>query len=234
METLGEIIEHISGQLSDQQRQREYIRWPRTVLLEYIQLALAEIATYRPDAITTTITLPLVPGAKQTVDTKGSIDSVEVNGVPLNEADISLYKAFAAYATCPPTIRVRGGRPQFKLRSISKDPDQRGVFYVSPPVPAGYTVNAKVFISGAVPPISLEDWDKPLPIQPKYSNNVVLFAMASAYKRDTESDVSEAKSQRLFSLFYQTMGVKYKVDSAYNSGYYKGEVGTGDPRAAMT
>lgn len=234
MDTVGKILTHVSGQLSDQQRQREFIRWPRQVLAEYLNQGLAEIATYRPDAFSATVDVILRPGAKQTIDTLGSVDSVEVNGVPLNVADISIYKAFSAYATCPPKIRMHNGRPQFKLRSVAIDPDQKGVFYVSPTIPAGLNLVAKVTVVGSPPQYTLMDWAKPVDMQLKYVNDLIDFMLARAYQRDTESQVSAAKSQRLFSIFYQRMGVKYKIDSAFNSGYYKGDVGTGDPRAAMT
>lgn len=234
METVGEIATHVSGQLSDQQRMREFARWPRKVLMEYLNLGLAEIGTYRPDAFSSTVNANLVAGVKQEINTLGTIDSVEVNGVPLNKADITLYQAFAPYATCPPNVRMVHGRPSFKLRSVAIDPDQKGVFYVSPAVPAGINLQVKVKVTGNIPQYGLDTWNEPVDMQKKYINNLVGFMLALAYQRDTESQISATKSQRLFSLFYQSMGVKYKVDSAHNSGYYKGEVGTGDPRAAMT
>lgn len=234
METLGDLLTHVSGQLSDQQRQREFIRWNRGTLLEYANQGLAEIGAYRPDAFASTVNHLLATGAKQTVDTLGSVESIEANGVPLNDADISIYRAFAAYATCPPKVRMRNGRPDFKLRSVSIDPNQKGVFYVSPPIPAGLKITVKVKVNGGAPQYTLADWNKPIDMQLKYINNLIDFVMARAYQRDTESQISKANAQRLFSLFYQAMGVKYKIDSAFNSGYYKGEVGTGDPRAAMT
>lgn len=234
MDTVGNIIVHVSGQLSDQQPRREFSRWTRQTMLEYLNQGIAEMATYRPDDFSTTTKMVLAPGAKQLIATTGSVASVEVNGVPLNDADISAYKAFSAYATCPPAIQLRNGRAVFKLRSVAIDPDNKGVFYVSPPVPAGVAATANVKISGYAPQYTLADWDKAPDMPTAYINSLIDFMEARAYQRDTESSVSASKSQRLFSLFYQRMGAKYKVDSAYNSGYFKGEVGTGDPRAAMT
>lgn len=234
MDTIGNIITHVSGQLTDQQHAREFSRWPREVLLEYFNQALIEVGTYRPDAFNTVIEKTLDSGAKQELDTAGTIDSVEVGGVPLNSADIGMYRAFSAYSTCPPPARMRAGRPNFKLRSVAVDPDRKGVFYVSPPVPPGVKVIARVSVLGSPPQYGMSDWDKRPDVQLKYVNDIIDFMMARAFQRDTESAVSATKSQRLFSLFYQRMGAKYKIDSAYNSGYYKGEVGTGDPRAVIT
>lgn len=234
METVGKILVHVSGQLSDQQRYREFSRWTRFVTLEYLNQGLKEIAAYRPDAFSKDVSVPLVAGAEQKLDTTGTISAITANGATLNKTDVSLYRAFAAYATCPPTVRVRKGRVVYKIRSIAVDEDNKGIFYVSPPVPDGLDIQVSAHIVGEPPEYTLADWDKPIDMQAKYLNNLIDYMMARAYKRDSESQVSEQKSQRLFSLFYSAMGQKYKIDSAYSSGYYKGAVGSGDPRAALT
>lgn len=234
MDTVGQILTHVSGQLSDQQKGREFQRWPRKVMLEYLLQGLKEIAAYRPDAFSYDKQVPLVPGARQTIETTGEISSLTINGKPVNKTDMSLYKAFAAYSTCPTRVKMRNGRPVFFPRSVSVDVDNRGVFYISPAIPSGLDIYATVHVVGEPPEYTLRDWDRPLDMQAKYVNNLIDYMMGRAYKRDSESQVSEVKSQRLLSLFYQSMGQKYKVDSAHGSGYYKGEVGTGDPRAAMT
>lgn len=202
--------------------------------MDYLNQGLDEIATYRPDAFYRTIDQELSPGAKQEVSSNGTVDSVEVNGIPLTQSDMTTYKAFSSYAVCAPRVRVRGGKAEFRVRAVAVDPDRKGIFYVSPPVPAGLSLRAKINIVGEAPKYSLADWGKPLDMQNKYLNDLIDFILARAYQRDAESAISSTKSQRLFSIFYQRMGAKYKIDSAYNSGYFKGEMGTGDPRAVIT
>lgn len=234
MDTVGQVLIHSSGQLSDQQKGREFQRWPRKVMLEYLNQGIKEIAAYRPDAFSYDREVTLQPGARQEIETTGTVDSLTVNGKPVNKTDLGIYRAFSAYATCPTKVKMRNGRPVYYPRSVSVDSDQFGVFYISPAVPPGLEVKAAVRVVGEPPEYTLREWGTELAMQSKYLNNLIDYVMARAYKRDTESQVSEMKSQRLFSLFYQSMGQKYKIDSAHGSGFYKGNVGTGDPRAAAT
>lgn len=234
MDTVGKIITHVSGQLSDQQDSRQFTRWPRQILLDYLNQARIEVFAYRPDAFASDVQRTLSAGAEQKLGTEGSLLSVSVNGRELPSTDIGVYRAFANYATCPPKPRLKYGKLQYIPKSVAIDPARSDTFFVSPPVPLGVVVNATIAIIGNPVLLTLADWDKPLGMQVKYLNNVIDYMMGRAYARDTESQISAAKSQRLLSSFYQIMGVKYKVDSAFNSGYYKGEVGSGDPRASMT
>lgn len=233
METVGQLLTHVSGQLSDQQKYREFSRWPRKVMMEYLNQGLKEIAAYRPDAFSREIVSTLQPGSRQTVDAAGTIQSVYSGGKELNKTDMGILRAFSAYSVCPPVPRLVHGKLEFALRSMSVDENSPGVFFVSPPVPAGVSVEVSVQIVGEPPEYALSDWNKPIGMQAKYVNNLIDYIMARAYKRDAESQVSESKSQRLFSLFYQSMGQKYKIDSAHNSGFYKGEIGSGDSRAII-
>lgn len=234
MQTVEEIVTHVSGQLSDQRRGQEFSRWPKDVLLEYLNLGLKEIAAYRPDAFSNVIKYTLAIGSRQSIETQGTIENVTIGGRTLTKTDIGLLRSFSAYAApCPPSIAKLGGAPRFVIRSIAIDATDRGVFYVSPAVPAGVKLEAEVSVVGDPLEYTKQEWYDIVGIHAKYLNNLVDYMMARAYKRDSESLASEAKSQRLFQLFYQSMGQKYKIDSAFNSGYYKGEVGSGDPRAIV-
>lgn len=234
MNTVGQTATHVSGQLSDQQRSKEFIRWPRKVMLEYLNEALLEIGTYRPEAFASRSDLLLKPGARQQSDTKGTIESVtNLDGVPAHPTDDRLFKAFAAYAVCPPANKFVNGSLQYSAKTYAVDSSDATVFYVSPAVPNGLAVTVSVGVNGLPPQYTLADWDLPIAMQSKFYNNLLDYMTARAYQRDTESQVAQAQSQRLFQLFYQTMGTKYKIDSAKNSGYYQGEVGTGDPQARI-
>lgn len=234
MRKINEIVTHVSGQLSDQRVGQEFSRWPRQILLEYLNLGLKEIAAYRPDAFTKSIEQMLVAGSRQIVDTVGTVEHVVVNNKTLLKTDINILRAFSAYANaCPPPLNNINGKLYFNIRSIAIDSTEKGVFYVSPPIPNGLNIKAEINVTGEPPEYGTNNWFDEIDMLDKYINNLIDYMMARAYKRDSESLASESKSQRLFQLFYQSMGQKYKIDSAFNSGYYKGEVGSGDPRAVI-
>lgn len=234
MNTVGETIQHVSTQLSDQRGAHAYTRWRREHLLEYLNQGLKEIGAYRPDAFAKTYRIDLVPGRKQSAPNGDAVQSVSLgNGKDsmAHKSSSELLKSFSAYHDAPTPLRTINGVIQYKVRSISRDKTDQSIFYVSPPVPAGAKASLEIQVNSRPPEYSGDYWDKPVGIEDKYYNNLIDFILARAYAKDTESQVSAAKSQRLLQLFYQAMGAKYKIDSARNSGYYLGDVGTGDPRS---
>lgn len=233
MNTVGQIIEHVSGQLNDQQFKLEYTRWSREKALEYMNQALKEIGTYRPDAFVVSETITLATGTTQTIGPFKSLKEIHVDGIPMHPADAALLSAFLPYDTCPPKVQYKNGTPVYNLKSFAVSPHDERTFYVSPPVPAGMAPQVQATLYGEVPEYTLADWDTELGMSDKYYNNLIDFMLARAYELDSESPNSRANSQMYMSRFYTAMGVKYKVDSAFKSGFYQGQIGTGDPRAIL-
>lgn len=233
MNTVGEIVKHVSEQLNDQQLKLEYTRWNRETLLEYMNQALKEIGTYRPDAFVVDQIITLVAGTTQNIGAFKSLKAIHVNGIPMHATDASLLSAFLPYDYCPPKVTYKNGTPTYDLKSFAISPHDERTFYVSPPVPAGLVPTVKATLFGEVPELTLAEWDTELAMSDKYYNNLIDFMLARAYELDSESPNSRANSQMYMSRFYTAMGVKYKVDSAFKSGFYQGQIGTGDPRAVI-
>lgn len=235
MNTVGKIIEHVSGQLNDQGFKLEYNRWTRSKQMEYMNEALKEIGAYRPDAFSATRSLTLVAGIQQSIAEDITLKSAtNANGIPAYETDAKILKAFSAYDYCPPKVQYKNGTPVYTLKTFAVDSLDPKTFYVSPPVPSGLSPVITATVIGKPPELTLASWDTPLAMQDKYYNNLIDFMMARAYELDSESAASRANSNMYMSRFYQAMGIKYKVDSAVKSGFFKGEVGTGDPHARMS
>ncbi len=234
MNTVGEIITHVSAQLNDQGFKLEFVRWTRETQLEYMNQALKEIGAHRPDAFTVTAEITLVPGIKQSVEAYKTLKDIhDINGIPLHSADANLLKAFAAHDYCAPKVQFKNGSPVYNIKSFAVSGTDLKTFYVSPAVPSGLAPKVQATLIGEAPELTLESWDTPLAMQDKYYNNLLDFMQARAYELDAESPNSRANSQMYFQRFYAAMGVKYKIDSAVMSGYWKGQVGTGDPRARL-
>jgi len=201
--------------------------------LDYLNRALSEIGTYRPEAFSVPTELTLVPGVEQFANTGTGIIDVyaNVDGPVIRKADGSISNAFAVYDICPPAPKFVRGTPEFWVRSVSIDPNNTGTFYVEPPIPNGITVKVKALIPGDTPQYGLVDWDKKLGMPHKFDNNLIDFVLGCAYGLDTESPESRANSDMYYKRFYTAMGVKYKQESKFRSGNYLGQVGAGNPRA---
>jgi hypothetical protein len=195
---------------------------------------LKEIGAHRPDAFTRNELLALTAGVKQSVGAFKSLKDIhDSNGTPIHQGDAKLLAAFMPYDYCTPRVQYKNGAPVYNIKSFAVSSTDSKVFYVSPPVPQGLSPVVTATLIGEAPELTLADWDTVLPMEDKYYNNLLDFMQAKAYELDNESANSRANSAMFMTRFYQAMGVKYKVDSAIKSGYYKGEVGTGDPRAVL-
>lgn len=233
MQTVGEFVTHVSTQMHDQRHGRAFIRWGRGLLLEYLNLGLTEIGTYRPEAFAADETLTLVPGATQSIDPSKTLVAISANtdGTPVLSGDVDMATAYNAYAVCVPEPRIINGVAHYLVRSYSIDKKNSHKFYVDPPVPKGMTVQVTATVSGNIPQYTLADWNKAVEMESKFDANLVQYMLASAHSLDRESAQARQTSGDYYNRFYASMGVKYKQESRYKSGFYLGEIGTGDPQA---
>lgn len=234
MRTVGQFVTHASTQLNDQRPGRAFTRWGRGLLLDYLNLGLSEISTYRPEAFARDLQLTLVPGASQIVPNGYSLLAITSNldGSPITKGDYGMAAAFNAYAPCVANgMRFVDGTPTFAVRTHSIDPNDARKFYVDPPVPKGLEVKVNASVHASADVYTLADWDKDILIDDKYKFNLIDFILACAYGLDQESPQSRRRSDDLYSRFYNVLGVKYRQEAKFRSGYYLGKVGSGDPQA---
>lgn len=232
MNTVGEFVTHVSTQMNDQRPNRAFTRWGRGLLLDYLNLGLTEIGTYRPEAFAQDEVVTLVAGATQAADFSKTLIGLSSNmdGTPILEGDIDMATAFNAYAVCPIEPRIIDGTARYLVRSYAFDKHNSHKFYVDPPVPPGLTVQVNATVTGDVPQYKLADWNKKVVMESKFAGSLVDYMLAKAFELDQESAQSRTNSQGLFKKFYDIMGVKYRQESKFRSGNYLGTVGA-DPRA---
>lgn len=234
---VGDTVKYVSGQLNDQGTP-SYVRWPQQTLLDYLNNALIQIGTFRADAFTSSTTLTLAAGAQQTLPAGFSfLKSLDYNastsncpGAPITEANMDLLRAFFK-KPCGPT----GGAADYRVTSYSYDQRNPHVYYVSPPVPddaVGLQVTATV-VSPA-PQYVFADiaTNIAVAIDQKYENAINAWMLYEAYSIDTESTSSRQTKLDNEGLFWKSLGINYKQESLYRSGYYLGQRGQGDPAAS--
>lgn len=230
--TVGQIVQEVSGQLNDQGAV-PYARWTQIELVGYLVDALIQVGMYRPDALTQSLAFTLVPGAQQTLPPGYSLlksvdnnaDSSNCPASPVVEADINILRAFYK-KPCLPT----GGIADYRVRSFAYDSRNPQTFYVSPPLPVG-TSGYQVTITAVadVPVYTIADLAIVVNMNQKYHNAIIAWMLARAYEVDTESNTSFSMMQAQLKNFYTMLGINYKQESLYKSGYYLGERGLKDP-----
>lgn len=231
MPTLKTAVETVSIQLNDQEKGFEYTRWPLTQLIEYANEALIQVSLHRPDAFTTVTNVQLQPGVQQSLPAGVTgLASVLSNNDPQNPLavmrdDIGLVRTFNK-KLCNYELDC-SGNVVYKISSYSYDPRTPGYFYVSPPVPAGMNPAPSLPISAVTSPPTLDStsWFNNIPVDTKYYNAILAWMLSKAYEVDTESETSFRQMQYQRNEFYRMLGIKYTMESKYNSGWYLGQRG---------
>ena len=233
---VGDTVKFVSGQLNDQGL-TPYVRWTQQNLLDYLNRALIQVGTFRPDAFTSSVTLTLVAGAQQTLPAAYStLKSLDYNastsncpGAPITETNLDLLRAFFK-KPCGPS----GGAADYRVTSYAYDIRNPHVFYVSPPVPddaAGLQVTGTAVSPAPQYVIGDIGANTVIAIDQKYENAIEAWMLYEAYSIDTESTSSRQTKLDNYGAFFKTLGIEYKQESAYRSGYFLGQRGMGDPKA---
>jgi len=132
--TVREIVDQVYGLLADPQRKH----WTVEQLVDYINEALCEILTYRPDAFTTTTTLTLQPGRLQRLPSEyRQVVSLDFNAggeqTPIREISEEKFRSILG-SRCK-----RRNDACYEVRTWGRNPADMRSFYVNPPVPDGTT-----------------------------------------------------------------------------------------------
>lgn len=239
MPTVKQLVQEVSSHLLDQRRGKEYSRWQVIELLSYLRDALSSLSSYRPDAFSSTEELVLQPGRMQRlpegVVSLSSIDSnVDGGETPISIANFALARAFHS-RVCGESTAVPdcSGNTQYRVRSFTYDPRTPAVFYVSPSVPATGEYSVQVTVVRSPPDLDSTDWNADIGVELKYVPALKDYVLGKAYGKEAESVTSIRLASTHMAAFYQALGVNYKQESRFHSGYYLGQRGDGDPQAGV-
>lgn len=233
--TVDSIVFEVSNQLNDQGIV-PYTRWSRATLITYLNDALIQVGTFRPDAYSQTIQSALVAGSEQLLPVGYSmLKSIDYNAAasncpnaPITETNLDLLRAFFKKPCLP-----SGGASTYRVLSFAYDPRNPRVFYVSPPVPADAAgTQVSLTLVADAPAYTAADTTTPIGIDQKYKNALIAWMEMRAYEVDTESVTSRQTKLDCEGLFWKTLGINYKQESAYKSGWYLGQRGSQDPNSS--
>jgi len=233
--TVGQLVLEVSTQLNDQEPGFTYARWTQAELITFLNDALVQVGTYRPDAFDTTLTITLIPGFQQQLPAGYSLlKSVDYNvgatpcaNAPIVECDLSVLRTFFK-KPCLPT----GGAENYRIRTYAYDARNPRIFYVSPEVPSWATPQVSITAVKDAPVYAIGNLNTQIDLDQKYKNALIAWMLMRAYSVDTESPTSTRHMESNRNHFYQMLGVNYKQESLFNSGYYLGQKGDKDPSAA--
>ena len=225
---------------------KESITWTAEDKTEALNLAVAAVAAYMPDAFSRTIEHELVAGEEQKLPNGVSNIIGDIRTICVdkdgNETTLSPVKKGEEYENVAFKFfgdkRCVGSDPEQKdsentcskwaLTSWTYDSRAPSRLIVSPPVPKG--AKAKIKLTVAECPSCLSypsDLETELPCD--YRAEITDYALSVLYSipQENEQALSHATTHRR--QYLEGMSQHYRSASRLGSGYYKGKEGNGDP-----
>ena len=178
------------------------VRWPTAELVRYLNDGQRDIALVRPDATSTTATLALVAGARQTLPSTGAKLLEIIRNTSGTKRAIRLTSRVILDAQSPDWYSKTGVTD---IRHYTYDPREPRIFYVYPPAASsGASVE---LIYSAYPTDITEPGGSALytdvtgnvSVADIYVNALVNYILYRAYSKDSEN----AMNAQLAASFYQ-------------------------------
>lgn len=198
--TAAQIIDSVTGALQDASN----TRWPRTLLLSYLNDGLLEVLIYRPDASTSVQDLALSAGWLQSLPA-GAVRLLDV-------------KANTSGRACKLTKRdsLDDQRPDWRADDASTTIkawvyDERDAkrFEVWPPAAAS---GASLKVVLTVPPTPLANESATVPYDDIYRGPLMSYVLHRACLRDSEDAAMAAQAGAYYSLMVQQLTGKTSAD----------------------
>lgn len=191
------------------------IRWPVNEIIRAINDAQREIILYRPDAMVTNATLPLVAGAKQMLPGNGT----KLIDIPRNTngGSIRLTNREILDAQTPGWYQLPGTLTPIHYMYDIRDPK---VFYVYQPALLGASLE---IVYSAVPTDIAEVAEGSLydavignlSVPDIYANAIVDFGLFKIYLKDAEYAGNAARAQNHYTMFGNALGAEFKSLTAF-------------------
>lgn len=214
-----ELIDEVSLQLNDTDK----ITWTEAMLIDYINSGQKIIATFRPDAAQTTVSIQLVTGSRQAMPTaarrlleitRNMGNDGNTPGNVIRAADHESLRLFDASWHANTSVA--------EIKNYSYNEKTPDIFYVDPPSDGtGY-----IEMSYSVVPTVITQTTDILDIGDIYKEPLIQWMMFRAYSVEVDSVSSRNRARAHEESFYNIMGRKFIRDVQYTaSEEVKAEVG---------
>lgn len=212
--TAQSIIQRAVGVLQD----TTSIRWPANELVRWLNDGQREVVMYRPDSMTTTTTMTLAAGTRQTISAL-SPSPAKLIEITRNMAATSTKQAVRLVPRQILDAQTPGWHSLTGVVNILHymfDPRDPKTFYVYPP--ATTLAQLEVMYS-AFPTDVTEPADGALysavtgnvSVPDIYGNALLDYILYRAYSKDSEYAGNAARAQAAYASFANTLGVEIKA-----------------------
>lgn len=187
------------------------VRWPTAELVRYLNDGQRDIALVRPDATSTTATMALVAGARQTLPSVGAKLLEVIRNTSGNKRAIRLVNRIVLDSQYPDWYNLTGVT---EIKHYTYDPRDPRIFYVYPPAAAS-DASAELIYS-AYPTDITEPNSTALytavtgnvSVADIYVNALVNYILYRAYSKDSENTQNAALAASFYQLYQSLLGVE--------------------------
>jgi len=187
------------------------VRWPTAELVRYLNDGQRDIALVRPDATSTTATMALAAGARQTLPSVGAKLLEVIRNTSGTKRAIRLVDRVILDAQNPNWYNITGVT---EIRHYTFDPREPRIFYVYPP--AASTGASAELIYSAYPTDITEPSAGALysavtgniSVADIYVNALVNYILYRAYSKDSENTQNAALAASFYQLYQNLLGVE--------------------------
>jgi hypothetical protein len=187
------------------------IRWPTAELVRYLNDGQRDIALVRPDATSTTATMALAAGARQTLPAAGAKLLEVIRNTNGTKRAIRLVNRVILDAQVPNWYNLTGVT---EIKHYTFDPREPRIFYVYPP--AASTGASAELIYSAYPTDITEPSSGALysavsgniSVADIYVNALVNYILYRAYSKDSENTQNAALAASFYQLYQNLLGVE--------------------------
>jgi hypothetical protein len=187
------------------------IRWPTAELVRYLNDGQRDIALVRPDATSTTATMSLAGGARQTLPSAGAKLLEVIRNTGGNKRAVRLVDRVILDAQNPNWYNITGVT---EIKHYTFDPREPRIFYVYPPAASS---NASVeLIYSAYPTDITEpsgsalytDVTGNISVADIYVNALVNYILYRAYSKDSENTQNATLAASFYQLYQSLLGTE--------------------------
>lgn len=187
------------------------VRWPTAELVRYLNDGQRDIALVRPDATSTTATMALAAGARQTLPSVGAKLLEVIRNTSGTKRAIRLVDRVILDAQNPNWYNITGVT---EIRHYTFDPREPRIFYVYPP--AASTGASAELIYSAYPTDITEPSAGALytsvtgniSVADIYVNALVNYILYRAYSKDSENTQNAALAASFYQLYQSLLNTE--------------------------
>ena len=229
--TVGDLLDRSLGTILNDRPNADWVQheqWPKASRYDAYVEAICKIRQYRPDAFSEKVEVELIAGQMQELpEGYERVMSVDANadGTKISELD-ERSNVFNEQISGLPIGCSGGATGDYTATSADVDANNATAFCVTPSVSATQAANnASVFVT-AIKCQECVKLDDCVPSQ--FKAEITDWLLYRMYSFETDSQYLLQKAQQARSNFESSLDKGYRYAAAQGSGYFLGQVGSGD------